>query len=249
MALFQFGSGVAFLTPQVGDTSANPTPMQLGSISDCDVDFKFDEKMLYGRNQAPDDVAKGKLKIAVKAKFARFQAKLVNDMIFGQTLTTGQFKVSIDETGSVTAGSVTVAQSATFKEDLGVRYAATGLPLAKVGASPAVGQYSVNVSTGVYTFNVSDNGTNNVLISYFYNVAASGQQLLATAQLMGFGPKLSLVLSQQYQAAAQCNLKLFRVVMTNLHRPTKNDDFTVLEMQGAACYDDAGNLFRFDDAA
>ena len=63
---------------------------------------------------------------------------------------------------------VTVLNSAAFVLDLGVRYVSTGLSLSLVSANPAQGQYSVNSTTGVYTFNSADQNAN-VVIAYAYN--------------------------------------------------------------------------------
>ena len=52
-----------------------------------------------------------------------------------------------------------------WASDMGVVYASTGLPLTPVAASPGVGQYVVNASTGVYTFNSADSGAS-VKLSY-----------------------------------------------------------------------------------
>lgn len=52
---------------------------------------------------------------------------------------------------------VTVGQAAEFSCDLGVTYA-NGTALTPVGANPAVGQYAVNITTGVYTFAAADSG-------------------------------------------------------------------------------------------
>lgn len=52
----------------------------------------------------------------------------------------------------------TVDSDGIFSLDLGVIYTASGTALTKVTGTPAVGQYAVNVSTGVYTFAAADAG-------------------------------------------------------------------------------------------
>lgn len=249
MAVYEFGSGTVWATPNAGNLAANPTPIQVGTLQDISVDISFAVKKLKGRSQFPDDVAKGEGAITWKAKFGRFNGKLVNDLLFGQTVVAGQNKIAIDEIVSVAAASATAVLGAgTLVEDLGVRYQATGKPLVKVASAPALGQYSgPTVPAGVYTFNTGDNGTNNVMLSYRYSLAAIGLITTITNQLMGFGPKFMLYLSQQY-GGNQANLKLFRSVATKLTRPTKTDDYTILEIDGEAFADDAGNVFEFSDA-
>jgi hypothetical protein len=52
---------------------------------------------------------------------------------------------------------ITVAEASTFSCDLGVTYA-SGTSLTRVTATPAAGQYSVDLTTATYTFNVADVG-------------------------------------------------------------------------------------------
>ena len=63
--------------------------------------------------------------------------------------------------------TITVNEAASFEQDLGVTL--SGSPLTKVSGSPASGQYSVNESTGVYTFNSAQQNAA-VVISYRYTV-------------------------------------------------------------------------------
>ncbi|MGH6974245.1 MAG: hypothetical protein ACRED6_06425 [Stellaceae bacterium] len=86
-------------------------------------------------------------------------------------LGSGQLATSYGEAGTVPASSpytVSAANAATFADDYGVVYAATGLPLAKVAAGPAAGQYSE--SAGIYTFASADAGKA-VLLSYTYGAS------------------------------------------------------------------------------
>lgn len=249
MAVYQFGSGTVWTTPNAGNISANPTPIQIGTLQDISVDISFAVKKLKGRSQFPDDIAKGEGTITWKAKFGRFNGKLVNDLLFGQTIVAGQNKIAIDEIVTIAAASATaILGAAALVEDLGVRYQATGKPFTKVPSAPAIGQYSgPTIPAGVYTFNTGDNGVGAAMLSYRYSLAAIGFITSITNQLMGFGPKFMLYLSQQY-GGNQSNLKLFRNVATKLTRPTKTDDYTIQEIDGEAFADDAANVFEFSDA-
>jgi hypothetical protein len=248
MPVYQFGSGVLFATPNAGDLATNPTPMQFGTLQEVQVDIAFDTKQLHGRNQFPDDVARAKAKITGKAKFARFSAKLVNDLFFGQTLAVGQIKVALDETATVptTPFQVTVTNAAQFREDLGVMYSTNRKPLVRVAAGPTVGQYAVNTGTGIYTFAAADVAAV-MLISYTFNVAATGANFTVKNKLMGFGPRFSCVLMQEY-SGSQSDLKLYRSIANKLTRPTKTDDYTVPEFDFESFADDSGNVFDWQEA-
>lgn len=63
--------------------------------------------------------------------------------------------------------TITVANAASFVEDLGVE--GTGGPFTKVTGSPSSGQYSVDEETGIYTFN-GGNASAPVTITYRYSV-------------------------------------------------------------------------------
>jgi hypothetical protein len=130
-----------------------PHPRQVRHPAGRLVDFPFSNKPLFGSYQSPVAIGRGTAKPAWKAKFAQLSGRVLNSLFFGQTKATGQVLVAEDEAGSIAAGSVTVANSANFVDDLGVRYSATGLAFVRVASAPAVGQYSV--AAGVYTFNVA----------------------------------------------------------------------------------------------
>src|SRR5947209_15758676 len=157
--MFHFGSGTLWGYPSGGNLAANPTPIKFGTLQDVNLEISGALKELYGQNQFAEAVARGKCKISGKAKFAQIVGKHVNDLFFGQTMSSGQKLTALDETQTVPGTSpytVTVTNSAQFVDDWGVRYSATGLPLTKITSAPVQGQYSV--SGGTYTFAVADAG-------------------------------------------------------------------------------------------
>ena len=238
--MFQFGSGTLWGYPVGGNLAANPTPIKFGTLQDVSLEISGSLKELYGQNQYAEAVARGKCKIAGKAKFAQIVGKHVNDLFFGQTMTGGQKLTSLDEAQSVPASSpytITVTNSAQFVDDWGVRYSATGLPLVKVTSAPVQGQYSV--SAGVYTFAAADAGAA-VLISYRYTSAA-GVQLNIRQQLMGFAPTFQILLNEQY-AGKQANLLLYSCVAEKLAWATKNEDFLVPEFDFEAFANAGGQV-------
>ena len=168
------------------------------------------------------------------------------------TPVTGQTATAFNEAGtipSVTAYTVTVANSATYTTDQGVVYAASGLPLKRVASAPTVGQYSV--VSGVYTFSSTDAGKA-VLLSYNYTLAASGTSIAISNPLLGpvinFGinfvgtdPTTNLTMS----------LQLYNCVANKLHFATKLEDFVMPEID-FECYAGASGAygqFNFPDAA
>lgn len=242
--MFQFGAGTLWGFPVGGNLAANATPEKFGTLQDVSIDISGDVKQLYGQKQFPEAVARGKIKVSGKAKFAWINGKQMNDIFFGQTMGSGTVKIALDEVKSVTAGSATVTNSAQFVQDWGVRYTATGQPFTRVASAPAVGQYSV--SAGVYTFNSGDNGSNNVAISYSYTAAASGAQLNIKNQLMGFAPTVQILLSELYNdtgsAPNQCSVLLYSAIASKLTFATKQEDFLIPELDFECFANAAGQV-------
>lgn len=90
--------------------------------------------------------------------------------------------MTINEPHIIVAGSATTLDSnGSWCSDQGVTYS-DGVPLVRVSAAPAIGQYRLNATTpGVYDFNVLENGED-VLISYGYVPAPLAQ---ACVQMIG----------------------------------------------------------------
>lgn len=183
-----FGPGILYVTRT---DIQNATPINIGYANEFSSDFSGNVKELYGQNQYPLDVARGTVKITGKAKAATMSGIAWNSAFFGETFQTGGIQWNPGEAHSVpgaTTYTVAVANSATFDQDLGVIYEATGLPLTKVAAVTAIGQYSV--AAGVYTF-YSGDANAAVLISYTSTVT-TGQTLPITNHLLGFSPTFQL---------------------------------------------------------
>jgi hypothetical protein len=234
--MFEFGAGTLWGFPVGGNTAANPTPMKFGTLQDVTLDISGDVKQLYGQKQFPEAVARGKCKITGKSKFAAINGKMMNDLFFGQPMGTGMIKTALDEIATVptTPFTITVSNAAQFKQDWGVRYTNTGIPLTRVPSAPVLGQYSVNTSTGVYTFAAADTGAA-VLISYTFTVAATG------SQLMGFAPTIQVLLETVYNAN-QFSVLLYSVVASKLAFATKQEDFIIPEFDFEAFANAAGQV-------
>jgi hypothetical protein len=150
-------------------------------------------------------------------------------------------EMTTGETDAVASGAVTVANSASFVEDYGVFYAASGTQLTPVTSSPAQGQYSV--ASGVYGFNTADNGAS-VLIYYSYNVS-SGNKISLANQLAGPLPMFEVALKETfnyYGTAKDLVVKLNACVSSKLSLPFSNQKFTVAEFDFQAIADAANNI-------
>ncbi len=237
-----FGSGAVW-GERTDVTGSGIGPRQFGVLQDIQVDFDWTDKEHYGQFQFPVAIARGQGKISGKAKFAQILGLLYTDLFFGTTAATGQFAVAQYEAQTVPAStpySVTVANAATYNDDLGVTYAATGRRFNRVTTPAAAGQYSVNFASGVYTFSSAD-ASAALLISYTYNVATSGSKLTLTNQIMGTTPTFKATFYTTYGGSGTA-LRLNACTANKLSLPTKIDDWTIQELDFMAFADASGTI-------
>lgn len=249
MATFGFGSGACWGTPLTdysGAAIANPTPLLLGTLQDVSVDFSGDVKELYGQNQFAEVVARGKMKITGKAKFARWNGAIMNSLFFGQTMTSSIVGDVYDATGATIPSTPftitpTVPSSGTWARDLGVRNS-TGNPMTRVASAPTTGQYSV--AAGVYTFAAADTGQT-VFISYNYTGTSTvAKTSIVSNVAMGAAPTFRCDLMNGLNGN-QLNLSLYACVPTKLSMATKLDDFNIGEIDFSAFANSANQVFQW----
>lgn len=242
---FGFGSGVFWGTPlqdASGNAITNPTPCQLGVLQDLSLDVSFDTKQLYGQNQFPVAIGRGKGKMSMKAKLAQLHGRMVNDLVFGQTLSSGVLSDVYDTTGAVIPSSPysitpTVPSSGNWTADLGVRDS-NGVPLVRVASAPATGQYSV--SAGVYTFAAADTGKT-VFINFQYTATSTTAKKSTVISLpMGYAPTFKADIFVPYSGKSLV-LTIPQCVVSKFAVSTKQDDFLVPELDMEGFADAAGN--------
>jgi hypothetical protein len=211
-----------------GNAITNPTPVKFLACQDISSDLSFDTKMLYGTNQFPLAIARGKGKGTVKAKNGQVNGAMLNNAFFGQTKATGQNGVVQDVSGTAipaTPFTITPTPPATgtWVADLGVRDS-NGIPMTRVATTPTTGQYSV--SAGVYTFAAADT-LKLVFIDYKYSVT-TGNNISIANQLLGSTPTVQLDISVPY-GGKQLTITFPQAVAGKLALATKLDDFTIPE--------------------
>jgi hypothetical protein len=243
-----FGTGTLYgvpLTDATGAAIANPTPIQIGVLQECQGELSFDEKTLYGAYQFPVAFGRGKGKFQFKAKAADFSAAALGMLFFGQAPTAGIRAVVDNFSAAVptTPFQITIVppSSGTFVTDLGVKYSLTGVPLTRVASAPTVGQYSL--AGAVYTFNTADSSAV-VLISYEYT-ATSTTKFIAPInnQLMGQAPSFQAQLSLPY-GGSQMTIKMNNCVSSKFSLPFKNEDFSIQEFDFMALADASAHSAR-----
>ncbi len=249
MAQYVFGAGVLWATPLVdafGNTVANGTPIQLAVCQEIGMDESFETKKLYGQNQFPVDVGRGKGNLSVKAKFAQVNGLTVSSLYYGQALATGLNGYVFDVVGATIPATPftitpTVPNSGTWAADMGVRDN-IGRPMTKVASGPTAGQYSV--AAGVYTFAAADTGRQ-VFISYAYTntIAQAPLSTRMTIQNvpMGAAPicRLDIFFSKN---GKQYGTQYPNAIASKLMWQSKQDDYMVPEIEFDCFADAAGNV-------
>jgi len=233
----QFGVGNLILTRT---DIAYATPVKFGVIQDCEIDFDFTNKMLIGQLQFPVDVARGEGKITGKAKIANFVARGVNDAFFGGTLGagTGGILLTSNEAHTVASTTQQVTNHVGFIADQGVYYASSGNQLVQVGPGlEATGFYSVNNTTGTYTFAVADEVA--LVFNYTYQSTSLASEISISNQLMGTSPVFSVLLAGLYKGNV-FNLSLPAAISTKLTFPFKNTDYSISDFEFSAYANAAG---------
>jgi hypothetical protein len=217
---------------------ANGPAINFGLLQECSLDFTFTVKELYGQNQFPVAIARGAGKVTGKAKVASISGIAMAALFFGSAVSAGQVGFAYGEAAAVPAVStytVTPANSATFQADYGVVYVATGNPFTRVASGPAAGQYSVNETTGVYTFAAADANAA-ILVSYQYGITGTGEKFtIANAQL-GTNPTFQVAMKNTFQNKTY-TLFLNSCMSNKLSMGTKLEDFVTPEFDWNAFAD------------
>lgn len=245
MSQFVFGAGNMYVTQKQdasGTAIANPTPYPLMVLQEGSIDLSSESKELYGQNQFPVAVGRGKSKMGIKVKPARIFAGVWNAIYFGQTLESGLVAVHTETAGAAIpatpfAVTPTPPSSGTFAADMGV-IDWNGQPMQRVASSPTTGQYSVDVETGAYTFAAADT-TKMVYINYQYSASVAGSKKQTVRNLpMGYAPTFSADLTVSYLGKI-VNFSFPMAISTKFSIGFKNEDFAIPEFEFSAF--DPGN--------
>lgn len=251
-----FGSGYLFALPQgiSGGGAFTGSPIQFATLQDVDVSIDATIKELRGNLQFPDDTAISDKKITWKSGSGRFSIDIWNNIFFGEpAITAGSGGTNpgggvpvVNEAQQANGSTITVTNAANFTQDMGVIYSSSGQPLQKVNSAPTVGQYVVNVTSGIYTLSAADN-TSSLLISYRYKIT-SGRLLKVGNHVQGYGPYFELLCAQPYQeltTGIPNYLDLYSCKAGKLGAPLKRADYLISDIEGQAYSNAAGYVGEF----
>lgn len=235
MAQYNFGVGQLCIVP----SGTTPTPIQIGVLQDVSLNITRDTKELIGQNAFAYDVALGKGKISGKAKSGQIQSSIINAMLGGSTLATGQTLAANNENAgnAVIGATYSSSNHTTWTEDMGVFDYTTGLWLTRSASAPAnATQYEV--MSGVYTFFT---GFVDVCGFYYQYTSAAGYTIAQLNPLMGAAVTFQLNVFNTYKGL-QKGYTLFAVVFPKLSFDNKQDDYEFTDIEFIGFQDSSGRV-------
>lgn len=252
--MYQFGSGTAFVTPFGPAAAANPSPIQLQTLQESNIDISNSQKELMGKNQFAVAIARTTGKMECKFKFANLNIKGMNDLFFGGAVQTGQeigvpdFSSAITSHAAIISTTNGMPSGATFGRNLGVRNGLTGKQMTLVIASAEVAGISYSFSAGTYTFASGETATT-ASISFTYTVSTGFSSTVQNLP-MGTQPQLDVTLmNAQYVSAdgsLNCLLRFPLMVSAKFSLPYKNEDFVITEFDCSAQADAQGRVLMIN---
>lgn len=228
-----------------------PSPVNVGFVQEFSLESAVTVKQLFGQKQYPLAAARGTIKVTGKFKAAVLSGLAWNAVMFGMTaLSTGNIQWNIDSTFTTSTVALTlqVGSSLTFEADLGLRYAATNLPLQRVSTgAEATGKYSITTgSPGLYNFVAGDQGV--AIKATFTNTnTASGQTLAVTNQLIGTTPtfQLDYYTNLNQPTSKPFIVRLFSCVSSKHMIASKLEDFVMPEVDFDLFADNSDRVYNF----
>lgn len=189
----KFAIGHIFVTPNGGLQPANASGTELSTIQDFSVDFTGKGVELRGQFLYPVDARVTDIAPKGKFKVGEWNLEQLNNLFYaGTTSLTGNDLPYADELQTIPSTppyTIQVTNHTGFVQPLTVAYASDLSNLDEVTSVSAVGQYSVNDSTGTFTFYSGDVGQQ-VLISYVSTGTTAA--LTIPNNLQGQSPVISI---------------------------------------------------------
>jgi len=256
-----FGPGVLILTR----TDITPgIAINVGYVQEFTLDFAGQTKQLYGQNQFALVGARATIKATGKMKNATLSGLAMNAAFYGNSFSTAAYSAGVGvlswnigstyTTGSTGGtGSLQIGSSLTFDADLGVTYAASGLPLQRVSTgNEANGKYSIG-STAPGLYNFADQGANiKVTFTSAGSTGASGpstsgppQSLTVTNQIIGTTPTFQLDYYTNLNQPTQTPFafRLFQCIAAKHTMAFKLEDFMMPEFDFDIFANSAGQVY------
>jgi hypothetical protein len=246
--MYVFGPG-ALIVRQTG--VAIPQAINIGYAQKISYEEKANVVSLYGQNRRALASAGGTIKGTVKVTAAKFDLRALSIAYSNQDAIAGATLLALDESHAVPSSpgpytvTLTPPGSGTYLSDWGVKYSATGVSLSRVSSVSAAGEYSVNTSTGVYTFDASDADAV-MKITYDYTVSTGKNVTIINEQLGSTAPVECAIRVFDPTTNTASLLTLHRVVFASLNVfQTDLEKFSMPELEGEAFVNAADQAYTW----
>lgn len=235
---YMFGSGRMLIIP----AGSNPTPQELGVLSDVQVSVEIETKDLMGSDMFAIDTIQVGGKVTGSAKYAEVGPGL-EAAILGVTPVVGSRIGIIREAGTLNALAYTVANVTGFADE-GVE-ATDGTRCTRVASAPAtVYEYTVT-SGGLYTFGTGATGI--YRFSYSYTSNSLGTTMTFANRAQGSGSNVMIRLWNKSKSGNK-GWEFGNAAVGGCSWSMKNGDYVSHDFKFSAAQDAAGNVFkRYND--
>lgn len=228
---FVFGVGEMYTTPN----AKNPDPIKIGTPQGLSLSFSGDEASVFGNKRFAVARAGTTLDTTATITMGEFQPEFFSRYLFGATKGKGRHK-QIEEVVILTDNSGTVSYVADdFDRNLGV-IGKDGTRYALVETAPTEFQYTLDKTTGTYTFNAAA-ATKTVSIRYGQFFPNEGDQYVIKNSLMGSTPSFQLEVVGEFEGKGYCMI-FPNVRAISYSMDSTNDGFTAPTLEVVMAVDD-----------
>ena len=217
---------------------SNPTPQEVGVISDCSVSVEIETKDLIGANMFPIDTIQTGGKVTGTAKYAEVGPGL-EGVILGVTPVVGSRIGIIREAGTLGTLAYTIANPTGFADE-GVE-ATDGTRCTRVASAPAtVYEYTVTAG-GLYTFGTGATGI--YYFSYSYTSTTVGTTTTFANRAQGTGSNVLIRLWNKSKSGNK-GWEFPNAAIGGCSWMMKNGDYVSQDFKFSAAQDASGNVFK-----
>lgn len=239
---FIFGQGDIYTTPN----AKNPTPIKVATPQSLDLSISGDVATVFGNQSFAKASASTTKEVTGTITLAEFQPEFVSRYLLGATKAQGRHKqvediVELTSTGTPATVSY-VAED--FNRDLGV-VSRLGVKFTRVASAPAEYEYSLDTTTGTYTFNSAQAGVE-VAVRYSQFLENEGTRYILKNSLMGSTPSFRLETVGMFQGKGY-GFIFYNCTATSYSQSTTNDGFALPTFEFSASVDENDELGEWQE--
>jgi hypothetical protein len=235
----QVGKGVGAIVAE----GANQTPIVLQMIDSLSFEYTKETEPVNDANGNRVDSFVKSQTLNGKIETKELESQLIKAVMLGATLAPGSKVGGIHQAPiPATPFQITVPQGATFAENLGVVDLTAGKKMAVGATSNGAGIYSINVATGVYTFNTADVGHQ---VQIFYRYTATDGVTVTASALTSSTTEPVLAIYFNSLTGSKWSIHVPRAKFPNLSVGMSKDTWGTVSLSWEAEVDSLNQLCKF----